>query len=120
MALVRFISAASRLDLLEGQFLDVYEIADRVLAETTPQRPLPLESSVVLVEALLHSGTVLLDRQLRHLLAWVAGTRVKQLTPQQLAVLRLYSLYILVQPDDQARGSLLRLPIEIQRFVSGL
>merc|ERR1719329_720311 len=120
MALVRFFSAASRLELCDPHGADASELVDRVLAETTPARPLPLDSSVVLVQSLLLSETVLLDRQLRHLLAWVAGTRVQQLTPQQLAVLRQYCLFVLAQADIHDRGCLLRLPVETQRFVSGL
>jgi len=120
MALVRFFSAAARLDLISESRWDVSEIVDRILAETTPFRPLPLENSVVLVQGLLLSGTVLLDRQLRHLLAWVSGTRTQQLTPQQLAILRQYSFFVLAQPNAQDRSSLLRLPIEVQRFISGL
>merc|ERR1712048_571441 len=120
MALIRFLSAASRLELVDESLLDAREIVERVLAETTPQRPLPLESSVVLVQSLWLSGAILPDRQLRHLFAWVAGTRVQQLTPQQLTVLRQYALFLLAQPDIHVRGSLLRLPIEVQRFVSGI
>jgi len=86
----------------------------------TPLRPLPVDNSVMLIQSLLLSGTVLPDKQLRHLLAWVAGSRLQQLTPQQLAVLRQYTLFLLAQPDVQARGSILRLPVEVQRFVSGI
>lgn len=120
MALVRFFSASARLDLLDADGADSRELVDRVLAETTPQKPLPLESSVIMVQSLLFAGVALADRQFRHLFGWVALTRVRQLTPQQLAILRQYSLFLLSHPDAQMRGCMLRLPIEIQRFISGI
>eukprot|EP00931_Biecheleriopsis_adriatica_P048775 TRINITY_DN28186_c0_g1_i1.p1 TRINITY_DN28186_c0_g1~~TRINITY_DN28186_c0_g1_i1.p1 ORF type:complete len:1021 (-),score=191.67 TRINITY_DN28186_c0_g1_i1:61-3081(-) len=118
MALVRFLSAAARLELTDEAGLDSREMVDRILAETTPQRPLPLEESVIIVQSLLLSGTVPPDKQLRHLLTWIAGARVPQLLPQQLAVLRQYSFFLLAQEDINVRGSLLRMPVEMQNFIS--
>ncbi|CAE8717669.1 unnamed protein product [Polarella glacialis] len=120
MALVRLLSAASRLELTDEAGLDAREIIDRILAETTPQRPLPLDDTVVLFQSLLLSGSVPPDRQLRHIFTWVAGARVPQLSAQQLAVMRQYSLFVLAQEDENSRSSLLRLPVEMQSFVSGL
>lgn len=120
MALIRFFSASARLDLLDEDGVDARELLDRVLAETTPQRPLPLDSSVLMVQSLFFAQVVLADRQFRHLFGWVALTRLRQLTPQQLAALRQYSLFLLSNPDAQMRGVMLRLPIEIQRFISGI
>eukprot|EP00928_Gymnodinium_smaydae_P071670 TRINITY_DN5519_c1_g1_i1.p1 TRINITY_DN5519_c1_g1~~TRINITY_DN5519_c1_g1_i1.p1 ORF type:complete len:1063 (-),score=123.23 TRINITY_DN5519_c1_g1_i1:9-3119(-) len=120
MALIRFLSASSRLGLVNDSMLDVLEIVDRIFAETTPLRPLPLESSVVLIQSLYLAGAVLPDRHIRHLFAWMASSKVQQLTLQQLTVLRQYTLFLLSQPDVNARGSLFRLPVEVQRFLSGI
>jgi len=120
MALIRFFNASARLDLMDGSTLEVNQLMDRILAETTPLKPLPLNSSVLLVQCLLFSGVTLPDRQLRHLLAWMAGTKLQELSIQQLTVLRQYTLFVLAQPDEGARQSLLRLPVEIQRFLASV
>jgi len=120
MALIRFLSASSRLELVQDVQGDVGEILERILAETTQHRPLPLESCVVLVQSFLLTGTIPLDKHIRHLLSWIAQARVVQLTPQQVQVLRQYILFLLAQPDVQARGCILRLPSEVQRFAGGL
>eukprot|EP00927_Polykrikos_kofoidii_P078233 TRINITY_DN75084_c0_g1_i1.p1 TRINITY_DN75084_c0_g1~~TRINITY_DN75084_c0_g1_i1.p1 ORF type:complete len:714 (+),score=118.49 TRINITY_DN75084_c0_g1_i1:89-2143(+) len=120
MALVRFLSAASRLELVDEDHADTREVVERVLAETTPAKPLPLDSSVMIVQSLVLSGTVLPDRPLRHLLAWVALARAHEITPEQLMVLRQYCVFLLTQPDAHDRGSLFRLPVEVQRFATGV
>ncbi|CAJ1335060.1 unnamed protein product, partial [Effrenium voratum] len=120
MGMVRFLYAATRLDLTDQAGLDVREMISRILAETSPYRALPLEDTVAIIQSLLLSGTVPPDMQLRHLLSWTADMRPRQLSEESLTVLRHYSFFILAQADAKARGSLQRMPVEIQTQISEL
>lgn len=120
MALLRFLYASARLDIIQDPQADVQEIVERVLAETTPSRPLPLESSVVLVQCLYLSSVVLPDRLLLHLFGWIAKTRIQELKPAQIAALKHYFLFLLCQTNTVNSGTLVWLPIEVQTFASNL
>ncbi|CAK9067866.1 unnamed protein product [Durusdinium trenchii] len=118
MGMVRFLAAATQLELTENR--DVKEMTCRILAETSPERPLPVVDTVSLIESLWLSGSVLQDMQLRHLLSWVATLRPRELSEQNLTTLRNYILFILAQEDGSARLSLQRMPVEIQTRLSEL
>lgn len=119
MALIRFLTASARLGLFRNPEI-VREIVDRALAETSLQTPLPLESTVMIFQGALLSGTVLDDRQLRHCFTWLLNTETKELTRTQLFILGQYALFLLMHPNNLVQNSILRLPVEAQRFVIGV
>eukprot|EP00439_Symbiodinium_sp_Y106_P014468 s3679_g2.t1 len=120
MGLIRFLSAATDLELTDKAGTDVRELLNRtvILAETLPERPLPLEETALILQSLQNSGTVPPEKQLRHLLSWVAHTRPSQFTQMQLTVLRQFILFVLTQAEDIRRASLHRMPVEMQTFIS--
>ncbi|CAE7246978.1 unnamed protein product [Symbiodinium natans] len=120
MGLIRFLSAATDLELTDKGGADVRELVSRILAETIPQRPLPLEETATILQSLLNSGTVLPDKQLRHLLSWVAPNRPSHFSHLQLTSLRQFVLFVLAQAEETQRASLLRMPVEMQTFVSAV
>lgn len=118
MGLIRFLSAATDLELTDKAGTDVRELLSRILAETLPERPLPLEETAIILQSLQNSGTVPPEKQLRHLLSWVARTRPSQFTQMQLTVLRQFILFVLAQAEDIQRASMHRMPVEMQTFIS--
>jgi len=68
----------------------------------------------------LLSGTVLSDRQLRHCFTWLLKSERRELTRTQLFILGQYALFLLMHPNSHVHNSILRLPVEVQRFVIGV
>jgi len=120
MGMVRFLSSATRLDLVDEAGFDVREMISRILAETSPDRPLPQEHAVSIIESLLASGVVPPDMQLRHILSWIAKVRPGQLADRDLATLRHYSFFILAQVEGSSRFTLQRMPVEMQTHISDI
>lgn len=120
MGMVRFLSSATRLGLVDEAGTDVREMICRILAETSPHRPLPADDVVSIIASLLASGIVLPDMQLRHILSWIADLRPGQLAERDLATLRQYSFFLLAQVEGSARFTLQRMPVEMQTQISEL
>lgn len=120
MGMVRFLSSATRLGLVDEVGTDVREMICRILAETSPHRPLPVDDVVSIIASLLASGIVLPDMQLRHILSWIADLRPGQLAERDLATLRQYSFFLLAQVEGSARFTLQRMPVEMQTQISEL